>query len=294
MSTVKKKQAVAVAPTPLPWRAFLAEYRVALTFLSLVTAFGVAAGFVWQNVRAHVLADSSYRLEIDNLESTPQPPWIRSDVKTSVFRDADLANCSLLDEGLSQRVHQAFSLHPWIERVLQVRKRYPAAISVDLVYRKPAAMVEVAGGLLPIDGSGVLLPSDDFSPADASHYPRVAGVESQPRGLVGTAWGDPLVVDAGRITGLLASNWEAWHFQKLNCPLPKSPENPRPLGFRLRHESGATVLWESAPDREAGSESKAAEKLARLQTFFRDHPTPREADFRDLDLVNREVKAGGN
>ena len=49
------------------------------------------------------------------IQITPPPAWIHSDVKTEVIRDAGLpVELSILDERLFDRLKQAFALHPWI------------------------------------------------------------------------------------------------------------------------------------------------------------------------------------
>ena len=73
---------------------------------------------------------------------------------------------SMLDETLSAKVADAFARHPWIARVVSVRKSYPANITVELEYRQPVGMVQVKGGPFPIDVAGVVLPPAD-KPAPA-------------------------------------------------------------------------------------------------------------------------------
>ena len=109
------------------------------------------------------------------------------------------ARSGVLDDNLPERVAHAFSLHPWVAKVGLVRRLSPARLEVELVYRRPVCMVEVREGPLPVDGQGVLLPSDDFSPVEKEHYPRLTGIDTMPMGPVGQRWGDGRVVGGAEL-----------------------------------------------------------------------------------------------
>ena len=71
-------------------------------------------------------------------------------------------------------------------------------------------MVVVPGpALLPVDGDGVLLPTADFSPQEAQHYPRIAEIKTSALGPVGTRWGDTHVTGGARIAAALLNDWES-------------------------------------------------------------------------------------
>src|SRR5690606_21763453 len=148
------------------------------------------------------------------------PAWIHTDIKTEVIRDASLDGAlSILDDGLTRRIANAFELHPWVARVHRVSKRHPARVEVDLVYRQPVAMVAVSGGLWPVDADGTLLPSEDFSPAEARKYPRIARVESHPANPAGKNWGDVHVVGAAQIARALAPHWQNLKLYRVLAPV---------------------------------------------------------------------------
>ena len=100
-----------------------------------------------------------------------------------------------------ERIHMAFKLHPWVAKAT-VTKRAGARVNVDIVYRRPVCMVEVANGtavdLLPVDGEGVWLPGEDFSQKQKESYPCLAGIDRRPIQPVGHPWGDARVVDGAR------------------------------------------------------------------------------------------------
>ena len=135
----------------------------------LAALFVGGAWLAWSKLKDRILAN--YRLDPAQVEITQQPPWIQqSDVRAEVFRNPTLDGpLSLMDDDLADRIANAFARHPWVERVQQVIKK-PGSVKVDLVYRKPACMVEVPGGFQPVDAAGVLLPMVDFSQVEVTHY----------------------------------------------------------------------------------------------------------------------------
>jgi hypothetical protein len=217
-------------------------------------------------VRSHVQSQPEYLARVSELEITAPPAWIHADIKAEVIRDAALpAELSILDDRLTSRVSQAFSLHPWVSRVAAVRTAYPMHIAVDLVYRRPAAMVEVPGGLLPIDAEGVLLPTEDFTPEQARDYPRATGITSTPLGPVGTRWGDPKVEAAAKLAELLAGDWKQFDLRRISVREETTAEAGRRLVLDLITRGGTTLIWGSQLNAETGNEPKPEEKLKRLR-----------------------------
>ena len=144
----------------------------------------------------------------DRVEITPIPDWIHTDIREEAFRDASLDEpLSILDENLVERIARAFSLHPWVEEVRRVRKRHPARLEIDLVYRRPVCMVVVPDGMHTVDIEGVLLPADHFPPVEAMQYPRLRGVETTPTSP-GTRWRDVRVIEAAEIAAAFGDVWQ--------------------------------------------------------------------------------------
>jgi hypothetical protein len=139
---------------------------------------GAAAGvfLAWQHFSGKVSERPEYHLQAEDIEITPRPDWVRSDVKAEVVRDSGLTKLSLFEQQVTVQIAQAFATHSWVAEVRRVSKHYPAKVTVDLVYRKPVAMVVVVmqgkngpeSGLLPVDVHGVLLPPADFSKTEAN------------------------------------------------------------------------------------------------------------------------------
>src|SRR5688572_28156881 len=182
--------------------------RSVLAAILVLTGFLLIGLRLWRQIEGDVLVRPEYALAPHQIQITPPPPWVRADIKSEALGQGSLDGpLSIVDERLAERLAKVFLLHPWVERVESVSKHYPSRVTIELVYRRPAAMVEVPGGLFPVDDQSVLLPSDDFSAKDVRQYPRIAGINSQPLGPVGVAWGDPGVREGVRIAAALAAVW---------------------------------------------------------------------------------------
>ena len=249
----------------------------------------VLAGLVYTGWRRYghvVVSDSRYRLTVDKFDVTPLPKWITSDVTAEVVRDGSLTNTSLLDPDATVHIAQAFRLHSWVASVQRVSKHPQGRVTVQLAYRRPVAMVEVQGGLLPVDVEGVLLPPRDFSATGARRYPRIAVGNSRPLGPRGTPWGDTRVVGAAQIAAQIGTAWEQLQLYRIVAsPLSgNGPKRAQP-SFELFTKGGVRIIWGHAPMREAGGEATASTKLARLIKYVEKFgPLDVESSAQQIDL----------
>ena len=141
-----------------------------------------------------------------------------------------------------------------------------------------------------MDGQGVLLPSDDFSPVEKSAYPRLTGIDTMPIGPAGQSWGSVDVVGAPIATAL----GPAWQQLKLDriVPLPvaamAADDEP---SYQLITRGSTRIFWGLAPGGKGPQELPAAEKVARLVQYAADHGTlegrggPQTLDIRLLPAV---------
>jgi hypothetical protein len=256
------------------WRTAVARQRW-IVLGSVLAAIWFGGRALWNHVREHVVARPEYRLDAREIGITPPPPWIRADVRREVVRNAGLGDgLSILDDGLVERVRQAFSLHPWVAKVDLVSKSSPAHVEVSLTYRRPVALIKVQDGWYPVDNEAVLLPTEDFTQADIRVYPRVVGVESSPLGGVGTRWGDPVVAGGAKIGELLAPLWTDLELRAIRWIKPPSAADlAQPAIFELVTPSGAAIAWGAAPGSEPAGELPAEQKIARLKNILAQHGT---------------------
>jgi hypothetical protein len=237
--------------------------RGAVVLLLFATAWAIA----WFAIRSSVFRGQEQQHRPEQVEITPLPSWIHSDLKGDVLRDAGLDRpLSLHDDNLTRRFYEAFALHPWVAKVERVTKEYPARLKVELVYRRPVCMVEVPGGLFAVDAEAVLLPSGDFSPVEAARFPRLAQINTAPLGQAGTTWGDVQVAGGARIAAALLEVWRELNLQRIT-PLPVAEHVPSPdvPEFQLFTRGGARIVWGHPPGNEGPKEASAAEKIAYLR-----------------------------
>ena len=250
-----------------------------------MVAAAVAGWVIWSRVSESARVHHDAVLMPDAVELRGVAPWVRCDLKTEALRSASLdGGLPLDDPELSRRLARAFEMHPWVKLVVNVSPRHPAAATVEVLCREPVAMVGVKGGLLAIDAEGVVLPSADFTAESASLYPRIAGVESSPQGPEGSAWGDPVVEEGAALALAVGPEWKQLGLTECR-PVGKP-------GFRRWELVGPpprTILFGSAPGREASGEPLAAAKIARLRALEVD-PAAAEANG-PLDLTQEAVDA---
>ena len=99
-----------------------------------VVGFGPAGRVVWRRGLLGLVevqgADSDspeYQVGPEQLEITPPPEWIHSDIRKEVFRDPGLAGpLSLVDDNLTERIGKALARRPWVAKVERVAKRHPS------------------------------------------------------------------------------------------------------------------------------------------------------------------------
>jgi hypothetical protein len=240
--------------------------------LAIIAAMAYLGHYAWQQHAPAVRRHPDYAITPERIHISPQPPWIRADIRKEVVRTAQLAgDLSLLDDGESlQQIKKAFESHPWVIEVHRVSKRLPAGVDVELDYRRPAAAIETVGPqrmqLLVVDRSGVRLPENDLNEAERRYLPRITGVGEQPP--VGEPWTDQRVTAAVRLAVGLADVWRSLRLVEI------VPQNTAfvsggsvPMSFTILTSGGTRVVWGSAPGDEQPGESAFAAKLQLLESY---------------------------
>lgn len=275
---------------PLEGRTF----RLTLA-LALIAATIAASAYAWRTWADPVVRGPRYTLTRENIEITPLPTWIRTDLLGQVVRHGSLEGQALLDPQLTIKVADAFRLHAWVREVRRVTKRYPTHVQVALEFRRPVALVQVetetARGVLPVDGDSVVLPREDFVDEqgqlipEALKYPVIVAGDSIPEGQAGAPWGDGRVLAAARIAATFADDWSKCGLFKI---APAAPEDRATddLEFVLLARNGSRVAWGPAPGDTPAEQTEAREKVERLLRFvanneaFADGAAPVAVDLR--------------
>jgi len=276
----------------------------------LAISAALAVGLLMLPVAIRSLPDLSgrpeYQVGPEQVTITSPPRWIPPDLTKQVFERAGLDEKECLqDPTLSERIAAAFHTHPWIEKVISVRKSFPARIVVDVVYREPVAMVRGVDGHYPVDRHGVLLPARDFSDSDVERFPVIEGVASVPMGKLGESWGDPVVNGAAELASVLTrpaadgkTRWQSFGLASILVPRRVAlTGDADELQYELRTAGGSQILWGRGPDSKHPGELSVAQKLQRLADFrdnyhgFDDQHGPYQIDIRPWQGIQRDVLA---
>ncbi|MHC4399395.1 MAG: cell division protein FtsQ/DivIB [Planctomycetota bacterium] len=278
MTARKKKAGSKPNSLRARWKRFfesLQSRRRGLVLSTLIVVGFIALWcVVWREVGQQILLTDRYWLLQGNVEMTPQPGWIGGDVRDEVFRASLDGPLSIMEDDLTLRIANAFSLHPWIERVRRVTKHHPARVTVEVDYRRPACAVQVRGrsSLLVVDEQGVLLPGD-VVPTEVRRFPRLEGIDTVPIGPEGTRWGDDRVSGAARIAAAFGPAWEELG---LDCIVPLrlvDASHVDGYAYRLITRDGRPIIWGRSSETDAPDEPSAADKVAWLLEFQKSHGT---------------------
>lgn len=274
----KKKPAAEAESPPLPsWKQTL--LRVSATLV----VGGIVLFAVWSSL-PQVTGQS---ISTEEIEITPQPPgWIRSDLREQVFANSLFQQpLSVLEPELTEEIAAAFALHPWVEKVESVLLQPSGEVFVRLKYREPVLMVEIGEplGLYPVDKSGVLLPSEDFSAFDAYQYPRLGKVDTTPNSP-GTVWPDRRVEHAAALAVRLKPYWRQWDLLRMVARGREVLDAPdaAPTFEIYPNSTDAAIYWGHAPGWEVQGEPTAQAKLAYLVQFVQRTGSPASPGGLDL------------
>lgn len=260
--------------------------RNTLLALGVVGGLALAANEAWRHYGTTHAHWENYSVGPDAIEISPPPPWVRADIKTDVVRLGSLENLSLLERNTSQRVAEAFALHPWVSDVQRVAKFYPASIQVQVAYRKPVAVVEVEHegqpGLLPVDRLGILLPPEDFSTGQVKLLPRVAVGKTFPVGAIGTSWGDERVAAGALVAEALCDDWGQTSLFRIEAQPTIAGGSADLTAFEIVTRDQQRFIWGRAPGREGSGEKTAQEKRARLLELLKSPQQDEVATILDL------------
>jgi hypothetical protein len=264
-------------------RWFLGPAIVVLVLGGIASYFLFPKALEWLPDLSH---RPEYVLKPDDIRFTDAPPWVPRTFLRQVVRGGELPNeLSMLDAQLVDDVAAAFQKHPWVERVVSVRKEFPHRVTVVLEYRKPAAFVVTSAERFAIDKNAVLLPPPDLPPAE-DEFPMIVNAHSSPPTEAGNTWHDRTIEDAAKIADALGPSWKKLQLQSIE--IPAAPENAKPedLIYALRTTGGSRIIWGRAPGGDHPGELTAEQKIGRMEEYlarkgnFTNAEGPLEIDIR--------------
>lgn len=253
--------------------------------------------FGWYYYGADHLDHALYSLRLEKLSVTPQPPWIKAQVAEDVYQNGRLDRISLLDARANAAIAQAFETHPWVDTTTRVSKAVGGRVTVDLVYRRPAAMVffekqndaepsaTKKAFFFPIDEEGTVLPTDDFSSDDVWNYFMIFADEARPAGDTGMPYGDVRITQALQLCQFLAKYRETYQLQEIwvHHDNLASVASPWSLTILTRDKSRA-IVWGHAPQNEDRGELPADEKLSRMLAWLKQPVPASPGEIHRIDL----------
>ena len=262
------KKKVQEAPVGLASRLWAQRAKV-LVVLGVVALLGWGANGLWRHFSPQIIQREQFLLADERITISDLPDWIIGDVRSEAVRNAGLAGrLSILDDAFAQVIEDAFVLHPWVESVDRITKRFPAGVHIELTYRKPVAVVELVSQnvvqLVPVDRNGVHLPSLDVPNIRKRYLPRIGGIVERPP--LGQRWSDPRVIGAASIAVELSPVWETFHLVDiLPSARPEIRGSDRYYVYNLITRGGTKIVWGAAPNAAPASEDKFAAKVDRLR-----------------------------
>ena len=265
---------------------------MARTLIGIIVVLAIFAGLGligWHAVRERIRSKQEYLLSADKIMVSPAPDWVSDRFVEDVLRSSGLSRTSLLDRALPQKLTEAFTAYPWVEKVEYVVPRYPSGAEIKLSYRVPAALVETPQrGLVPVDRNGIVLPLEYLSNAVSdrrNEHLIVQEIQSMPLGSVGTPWGDPLVQTAAQLAAALTDDVHTAETMTLKWIIPTSETVPggTRIVCRLKTAAGTEIHWGPFVPNDPKLESKK-KKLWDVYEQFRQSLDNVPDNFRPIDL----------
>lgn len=252
----------------------------------------------WYYYGAEHLDEALYAIELDDIAITPTPEWVKADIRDEVYQIARLDRLSILDQNANATIAQAFEGHPWVKSTIRVSKLPGGGISVDLVYRRPLAMVyceprplpdgtvaqdaSSQGGFFPIDDSGIVLPVADFDKSQTREYMWIFAKNASFLGDIGMPFGDPRITEATKLASFLEDERRQLNLRSIRVDATtQAAQNP--LILSLGTQDNLTIKWGHSPGSEAQAEPSAASKFERLVRWLKSVRTGSNATS-EIDL----------
>lgn len=249
----------------------------------------VVCGYLgWYYYGSKTLDQSLYSLRMEQVQVTDQPGWILTPVLAEVFKSNRLDRINLLEPSASASIAGAFETHPWVEKTTRVQKVQGRSVTVDVIYRRPVAMVQVhyypvdetgtptadrREGYYPVDHKGVVLPVGDFKQNLAKDwdYPIIEIENMEHSGAqAGLTFNDSRVMEALRFINFLDKQWtpKQLGIKWIRVRRDDGISGATPWILELWTSDQRTILWGRSPGEEAVGENTAERKLAEMASWL--------------------------
>jgi len=214
---------------------------------------------------------AEYHLAFRQIQISPAPTQnVPANLIEQVEKLTELSrDLAILDENLCSNVAEAFRKHPWVSKVLRVKKSFPAAIVVQLEYRRPVATVQISGARIPVDSEAVLLPTVDFSADEIARLPVIQNVTSKPAAQPGIVWSDSALLAAVRLADLLGDKWKSLKLEAISISYNASTTTATDdVQLELIGVGGSKILWGRGVGSDYPGELESSQKIRRLENYL--------------------------
>ena len=231
----------------------------------------VMGGYMaWHRWGAQHVAAGLGGIRVESIQISDPPKYVRSDVVGSVYNDTAMSTLSLMDRTATSKIASAFLLHPWVRDVLSVRKLPGGVVDVRLDYRMPVAMARVFKPqysanekyYLPIDGEGVLLPSEEFARSETRDFIHIEIPGADSNNRPGTKFGDRRVEASAALAQMLTPFREQAAIKSIEV-VGDSRFSDAPQ-LAIVTTDGRHFPWGNPPGMEAPGEATAEMKIQTL------------------------------
>ena len=187
-----------------------------------------------------------------------RPMWIpREDFEQVANLGLVAQNRSVFQPHLSRALAASYEKSSWVERVREIRLRYPGQLQVELDWRRPVAKVDHSSMVL--DAQGVVLNLMSDNPV-VKNIPTIAGVLST-RTEAGRPVSERELVDG---LNLLATVREALRQSPGNLRVTEIMREPSGT-WRVSTDRGPAIYWGSFTDDPPMDEPQTREKADLLR-----------------------------
>ncbi len=250
--------------------------------------------FGWYYYGADHLDHAFYSLRLEKVKVTPQPEWIRANVAEEVYNKNRLDRISLLDPRATAAIAQAFETHHWIKTTTRVSKSVGNNVLVDVVYRRPMAMIhveyanpksgETEEGFLPIDSEGTILPPDDLKDKVRKYF-IVYAQNARLAGDIGMPYGDARIMEALSLCEYLEQYREEYGLEVIEIQQDSLTSGPSPWSLSaFTRDKRRKIIWGHAPKLEDRGELPAEEKLKQLLAWLKQPLPAQSTEEQTIDL----------
>ncbi len=249
--------------------------------LSLALLAAMTAQIGWER-----LANRPEFLVYPSTFQLKTPEWATPRLSEELRNVEGLAKCySIFEFDLTRKIAQAYERCPWVYKVVSIRREFPNRIKMQLILRKPAAMVELKRKLYLTDEDAVRLPREFYIwPDPKFDVPRIVrrGLKELPQ--PGKKWRDMGVRAAAHLAKFLADRKMLRRFQitTIDASNVGRPNGRRDSELVLWTAQHTRILWGSSPLSHAPGELSDEQKLANLLAVGE----AEKYDFRRLEEVD--------